>query len=210
VRLENSFEVPAPPEAAWQLLTDVPRVVPCMPGATLTEVVDENTFKATMAVKLGPIGLQFGTDIVRDTADETAHTTRMTANARELKGRGGARATIESSLEPAGEGTKVTVVTDLALQGAVAQYGRGVVADVANQLVVKFAECLAAQLQEGDARSDGASGAAGSTALAGNGAASAAPAAPASPQQPAAVPINGLTLVLKAMLRPITRLFHRR
>ena len=100
MRLENTFEVPAPPEQAWELLNDVPRVVPCMPGAELTETVDENTWKATMHVKLGPIALQFGTDVTRKAQDEAARTTTLQASARELKGRGGATAMIESTLEP--------------------------------------------------------------------------------------------------------------
>ena len=147
MRLENSFEVPGPPGEAWALLNDVPRVIPCMPGAELNETVDGSHWKATMHVKLGPISLQFATDVERAESDEAAQRAVLSAKARELKGRGGAQARIESSLEPSGEKTKVLIVTDLTLQGAVAQYGRGVVGDVANQLVRRFADCLAAQLQ---------------------------------------------------------------
>src|SRR5712691_11871325 len=107
MRLENSFRVPAGPDQAWELLNDVPRVIPCMPGAELTEVVDDGTWKAAMHVKLGPISLQFATDVTRQAMDESARTTTLQARARELKGRGGATATIESTLEPAGTGTKV-------------------------------------------------------------------------------------------------------
>jgi carbon monoxide dehydrogenase subunit G len=203
VRLENSFEVPATPEQAWELLNDVPRVVPCMPGAELTEVVGDNEWKATMHVKLGPIALQFGTDVTRQAADEAARTTTLQAKARELKGRGGATAIIESSLEPVGSGTKVTIVTDLSLQGAVAQYGRGVVADVSNQLVKRFADCLAEQLQGGSAPA--------AAPASGDGAASAAPNEPASaPAAPRPVePVGGLGLVLRAVFRPLLRLFGR-
>lgn len=148
MRLENSFEVPAPPERAWELLNDVPRVIPCMPGAELTETVDETHWKATMHVKLGPIALQFATDVERTETDGSAQRAVLSARAREVKGRGGAQATIESALEPAGAGTRVTLVTELAMQGPVAQYGRGIVADVAGQLVGRFADCIAAQLQE--------------------------------------------------------------
>ena len=70
MRLENSFEVPASPEAAWALLMDVPRIIPCMPGATLDEAVDDENWKATMAVKLGPISLSFKTDVKREQSDE--------------------------------------------------------------------------------------------------------------------------------------------
>lgn len=152
MRLENSFQVPASPERAWALLNDAPRVVPCMPGAELTEVVDENTWKVTMHVKLGPIALQFGTDVRREHADEGARVVRLQAKARELRGRGSAQATIESSLIANEGGTAVTVVTDLNLQGAIAQYGRGIVADVASQLTRRFADSVAGQLREGSDR----------------------------------------------------------
>jgi carbon monoxide dehydrogenase subunit G len=147
MRLENSFDVPAPPDQAWSLLNDVPQIVPCMPGTELTETVDGDTWKATMHVRLGPIALQFLVELRREEADAAARRTLLRADARELKGRGGARATIESALEPQGAGTRVSIVTDLTLQGSVAQYGRGVVPAVAEQLTRQFAECLAQRLE---------------------------------------------------------------
>ena len=100
VKLENSFEVAAPPEKAWDLLMDVPRIVPCMPGAKLDEVVDDDHWKATMQVKLGPISLTFATDVERKEADEAARRVVLGANARETRNRGRASATIESTLAP--------------------------------------------------------------------------------------------------------------
>jgi carbon monoxide dehydrogenase subunit G len=146
VKLENSFEVPASPEQAWALLIDVPRIIPCMPGATLDETVDEANWKATMAVRLGPISLSFKTDVKREEADEASRRAKLSAKAREARGRGNASATIESSLTPQNGGTRVDIVTDLQLTGAVAQYGRGLVGDVSSQLVTQFADCLKAQL----------------------------------------------------------------
>jgi uncharacterized protein len=146
VRLENSFEVPAPPKAAWELLMDIPRVVPCMPGATLDEVVDESNWKATMQVKLGPIGLTFAADVKREEADEAARRVKLAADARDVRNRGRARATIESTISPLDGGSRVEVMTDLALSGAVAQYGRGMVQDVSAQLIESFARCLQSQL----------------------------------------------------------------
>jgi carbon monoxide dehydrogenase subunit G len=148
VRLENTFEVPAPPERAWELLNDIPTVIPCMPGAELTETIDATHWRATLHVKLGPIALQFATDVEQAERDEAAQRAVLAAKARELKGRGAAEATITSSLEPAGTGTRVALVTELTLRGTVAQYGRGIVGDVSNQLVKRFADCLAAKLQE--------------------------------------------------------------
>jgi hypothetical protein len=146
MKLENAFEVPAPPEDAWKLLIDVPRIIPCMPGATLTETIDQDTWKALMAVKLGPISLSFDTEVRQEHLDESARKARLSANAREKRGRGAAQAVIESRLAPLDGGTRIEITTDLALSGPVAQYGRGLIEDVSTQLVRSFAECLKAQL----------------------------------------------------------------
>lgn len=186
MRIESSFQVPVDRGTAWALLMDVPRVVPCMPGATLVEEVDDSNWKATMSVKLGPIGLTFATDVCREEADEQAGRVRLSATAREVRGRGSARATIESTLAAADDGeTTVGVVTDLSLSGAVAQYGRGIVQDVTAQLVARFAECLRAQLTTDQPDS-------GQTA----------PAAQSAP-------ISAGRLVLLALVRPIRRLVRR-
>jgi carbon monoxide dehydrogenase subunit G len=146
MRLENSFDVPATPESAWELLLDIPRVIPCMPGATLDEVVADDAWKATMKVKVGPIGLTFATDVRREEADEEARRIKLAAKARELRNRGNANATIESSLMAVDGGTRVDIVTEVALTGTVAQYGRGMIQDISSQLVDSFARCLQAQL----------------------------------------------------------------
>jgi carbon monoxide dehydrogenase subunit G len=188
VKLENSFEVPASPDETWALLDDVPRVVPCMPGAEMTEVVDEDNFKVTMHVKLGPVSLQFATDVRREKQDDRHMT--LHARAREVRGRGGATATIESALESVGQGTRVVMVTDLQLQGTVASTGRGIVGDVANQLVGRFADCIAQQLQTSETPTVASH-----------------PAPP--PPPPPVQPVGGLGLVVRAIFRPLLRLFHR-
>jgi carbon monoxide dehydrogenase subunit G len=187
MKIENSFEVPAPPEEAWALLMDVPRVIPCMPGAELTEAVDDTHWKAKMSVKLGPISLLFATDVARESADEATRTSKLSANAREAKGRGSARATIESSLAATDGGTRVEVVTDLALTGPVAQYGRGMVQDVAAQLTQQFADCLQRQL---------------STPAPAEGVA-------APPPPPPAKPVGGISLFLGALIRSARRVVKR-
>ena len=101
-----------------------------------------------MRVKLGPISLQFITDLNRVQIDGEAHSVVLSAKARELKGRGDAQATIESSLAETESGSRVSIVTDLSLQGRVAQYGRGIVADVADQLLAQFADCIGKQLEQ--------------------------------------------------------------
>jgi hypothetical protein len=192
VRLENSFEVPAGRQAAWELLMDVERVVPCMPGAQLVDTLGESAWKANMNVKLGPIALTFATDITRESADEAASSVTLNARARETRGRGGAQAAIQSSLTEVPGGTRVDIVTDLTLSGAVAQYGRGIVQDVSGQLVAKFADCLKAQLAA--AAPEAAAGAAEQAAAA---------------TERAARPVSGLSLGLGALVRAIGRFFSR-
>jgi carbon monoxide dehydrogenase subunit G len=152
VKLENSFDVPASPEAAWGLLMDVPRVIPCMPGAELIETIDESHWKARMKVKLGPISLSFLTDVTRQEIDEAGRRVVLAAKAREERGRGAANATIESSLVSEGDRTRVATVTDLALTGMAAQFGRGLIQDITVQLLDSFAYCLEQQLvaEQGD------------------------------------------------------------
>jgi len=147
MKIENAFEVPAAPDIAWALLTDVPRVVPCLPGAELERTLDESTWEVLQRVKLGPISLQFRSEVARTEMNETERRTVLSVNAKEVRGHGGAEATIESSLDPVESGTRVTLVTELSLRGAVAQYGRPVVGSVAEELTKQFATCLASMLE---------------------------------------------------------------
>jgi carbon monoxide dehydrogenase subunit G len=181
MRLESSFDVPVPPERAWDLLLDVPRVVPCMPGAELTEVVDDDHWKASMKVKLGPMALAFATDVAREETDAAARHVRLAARARETRGRGGARATIDSTLAPADGGTRVEIVTELALSGAIAQYGRGIVEDVSSRLVGQFADCLRTQLAGAPEAVGAAAAPAGAAAATAGAGAAEQPAAGAQP-----------------------------
>jgi carbon monoxide dehydrogenase subunit G len=138
VELSNEFVVPASDEQTWAFLNDLERVVPCMPGASMTEIVDEDEFRATMGVKLGAAALQFDAVVDRH-LDAERRALTLNARARERRGRGGAQARIAVELEPATDGTLVKVSTDLRLQGAVVGYSRGLVPDVARQLTDQFA-----------------------------------------------------------------------
>ena len=206
MRLENKFQVPASPEKTWDLLQDVPAIVPCMPGAELTEVVSDNEWKAQVDVKIGPIALQFLADVVRKELDEAERRVLLAADAEEARGRGNAEATIESYLSDVGEATEVTIVTELTLQGAVAQYGRGVVTDISTQITREFSANLARKLEEPAPGADSATGDAAE-----NGQAQKEPAA--ANRAPAQKPIGGLRLALKAMwygiLRRLKSLFSR-
>jgi carbon monoxide dehydrogenase subunit G len=147
VRVENVFEVPESREAVWNLLSDIPRVIPCLPGATLTESGSDEEWRAEFPVTLGPVAMVFDATITREAADEPAGVVRLAVKAREKNGRGAATADVESRLEAEGAATRVTVFTDLRLQGTVARVGRSeIVEDVSRQMTDSFASCLKAKL----------------------------------------------------------------
>ena len=134
VLIENGFDVDASVDAAWALLEDVPRVVPCMPGATLERTIDDSTWEVLQRVKLGPISLQFRTEVRRTSSTRRRRRATLAIKAREVRGRGGAEATIRSALSTVDGEQRVDIATELTLQGAVAQYGRPVVGSVAEEL----------------------------------------------------------------------------
>src|SRR5499427_8456847 len=150
MEFDNSFEVPLPPADAWKVLLDIKRIAPCMPGAELTEVLDQDTYKGKIGVRLGPVALTFAGLVKFEHIDAATYTARVTAQGTDAKGRGGANATSVFRLEPTAGGSKVLVHTDLALSGAVAQYGRGVgiIQATAAQLMKQFAVCLKEKLAQ--------------------------------------------------------------
>ena len=197
MEFDNSFEVPLPPAQAWPLLMDIQKIAPCMPGAELTDVVDDKTYKGKIAVRLGPVALAFAGVIKFEELDNVNRTARVTAQGSDAKGRGGANAAAAFRLEPAGAGSKVLVHTNLTLSGAVAQYGRGVgmIQATAAQIMGQFAKNLGAMAAE-------------RSAAAAPAARDALPAAASAP--PAAKPISGLSLMAKVLWNAIVRLFTRR
>jgi carbon monoxide dehydrogenase subunit G len=148
MEFDNSFEVPLRPAQAWPLLMDIARIAPCMPGAEVTEVVDEKTYKGRIAVRLGPVALAFAGVVKLEEVDGVNYKARVKAQGSDAKGRGAANATASFRLEPAPSGSKVLVHTDLSLSGAVAQYGRGVgiIQQTAAQIMSQFAANLKAQI----------------------------------------------------------------
>jgi len=155
MRLEHEFTVPVPVEEAWQVLLDLPRVAPCMPGATLTGV-DGDNFTGTVKVKLGPISLTYqgkGHFVERDDA---AHRVVIEASGKDARSAGTAAATVTASLAGSGDATTVEVTTDLTVTGRPAQFGRGMIADVSAKLIGQFADCLARTLSAGTPEPSGA------------------------------------------------------
>jgi uncharacterized protein len=149
MELTNEFRVPAPVDEAWEVLTDVERIAPCMPGATLDEVEGEE-YRGSVKVKVGPMTAQYKGVARFVEQDDGAHRAVLKAEGREMRGQGNANATVTAQMAPDGDGTAVSVITDLTVTGRVAQFGRGVMADVASKLLVEFADCLERKLQNGD------------------------------------------------------------
>jgi carbon monoxide dehydrogenase subunit G len=144
MKFDNTFDLPIPPDRAWVLLLDVPRIVPCMPGAELVEIESETSFKGRVSVRLGPVALVFSGRAVIEAIDNVHHTARIKAQGLDAKGRGGASAVVDFKLVPAPQGSRVVISTDLTLSGGVAQYGRGagIIREVAAQLTQEFSAAL--------------------------------------------------------------------
>ena len=151
MKLENEFTVPASIDEAWAVLLDVPRVAPCLPGATVEPGDEDGTYNGTMKIKIGPISASYKGTVKIQEADEAAHRVAMRAQAKDARGQGTAAATITSTMEETGEGTKVHVVTDMRITGAAAQFGRGVMQDVSAKMMKRFADCLAEEIGGGGA-----------------------------------------------------------
>ncbi|MBV9969888.1 MAG: SRPBCC family protein, partial [Xanthobacteraceae bacterium] len=115
MEFDNSFEVPLPLDDAWKLLMDIRRIAPCLPGAELTDVVDERTYKGRVGVRLGPVSLAFAGTVKFDEIDDAAHRAKISAQGSDAKGRGAANATATFHLEPVPGGSKVLVHTNLTL-----------------------------------------------------------------------------------------------
>lgn len=149
MKIENSFRIDLPMESAWTTLLDIPSLVPCMPGAELLAVEDERSYRGQVKVKLGPVSVAFRGRARLVEVDETQHLVRATASGTEEKGRGSAQADVSFRLSPDGGGTRVDIVSDIALAGPVAQFGRaqGVIADVAHVMIDSFAQNLSRTIQ---------------------------------------------------------------
>src|SRR5215467_10491421 len=214
MRIENVFEVAAPSDRVYAFLLDVNRVVTCMPGAELAEVVDPDTFKGKVRIKVGPITVAYnGTARIAE-RDEAGRVATLEAEGRETTGPGSARATARMSVLDAGGTSQVRLETDFTVAGRIANFGRGVMEDVSKRLVAQMAECIKANLEvaEPAPSATGAPSAAGPPEAAASEAQVAA-GQPVPPVQaatpPAAKPVNALGLLLGVIWDRIRRLFRR-
>ncbi len=180
--ITNDFEVAQPVDKVWQFFGDIPRVASCLPGAELTETLGDDKYGGRVAVRMGPVRLQFaGTAEITDRDEAARHIVVHAAGAEE-RGRGQASMVVTATLAQAGRGTKVGVTQDLQLSGAAAQSGRGRISDVTAVLMRDFAANLANQI---------ASAESGKAVLA------------------AAAPASGFAIGLRAMLMALRRVFRR-
>jgi len=189
--IENEFTVAKPLDQVWDYLLDVHQVAPCMPGAELTETVDDRNWKGRLSMKFGPVSMSFAGSVSMEERDDAAHRVVLHAKGTEQKGKGAADATVTSWLEAADAGTTVKMQADMTLTGAAAQLSRGLLPEVSKRLTQQFADCLEQSL-------GGAAGAADQVA------ASTPSSAPA-----AAKPVGGIRLGLSATWSVLMSFFRR-
>ena len=221
MEFDNSFDVPLSPAEAFAVLLDIRRIAPCMPGAALTEVMDDRNFRGKIAVRLGPVALAFAGRVEFESIDKVNHSARVKAQGSDDKGRGAANATATFRIESSGAGSRVLIHTDLMLSGAVAQYGRGVgmIQATAAQIIGQFATNLRSQLER-QPRAAGPSPAAETKPAAPPLVRGAAPTKPTIPParqsaQPAplpaaAKPISGLSLLAQVLWQRFFSMFGAR
>lgn len=145
MKLENEFRVSVPIDRAWEVLTDIPLITPCLPGASLTDH-DADDYKGKIKIKVGPVTADYSGSAVFVTRDEATHHVEISASGRDSRGSGNASATITADMSTDGDGTKVSIVTDLKISGKVAQFGKGMIAEVSGKLIDQFVDCIEQEL----------------------------------------------------------------
>ena len=150
MKINNEFTVGVPIQQAWDVMLDLQKIAPCLPGAAIQEEKADGEYDGTMKVKIGPITANYKGTVKVEEADEENHRAVLQATGRDARGQGTASATIVSTLqEEGGDSTKVNVETDMKLTGRAAQFGRGIAQDVATKMLNQFAECLEREISGG-------------------------------------------------------------
>jgi uncharacterized protein len=184
--IKNDFEVAEPVEKVWQFFGNIPQVATCLPGAELTEDLGGEKYKGKVAIRMGPVRLQFAGTADITERDEAARRVVVQAAGADEKGRGQASMTVTATLTKSGHGTRVEVTQDLQLAGAAAQYGRGMISDVSSVLMHDFAVNMQDRISRIE-RGESAEQIASATAS----------------------PASGLTLGMRAALMALARVFRR-
>jgi uncharacterized protein len=189
--IENEFTVEAPVEFLWNYLLDVEKIAPCMPGAELTEVVDDTNWKGKLNAKFGPVSLSFAGTVTMQERDDVAHRVVLHAKGMEQKGKGAANATVTSWLEPpADDRVTVKMQADITLTGAAAQLSRGLLPEISKKLTQQFADCLQESMAAAEKAEESG-------------------AAAAAPQPVAAKPVGGIGLGISAVWSIVTNFFRK-
>ena len=228
MKLEQSFTVAAPVEQVWDMLIDVERVAPCLPGAEITGQSPDGSYEGNFTVKLGPTTASYRGSLRMESLDEASRTATMHAKGTDKRGQGGANATIVSTMRQDGEETVVDVATDFTITGRLARFGRGgMIEDISKRMMRDFSQCLQASMASEPApaaaasqapaavtpggEADAAVASAGGAAAEASAATEAAPTppAPARAAPPPAKPIKGFSLLLSVLWDRIKRLFGR-
>jgi uncharacterized protein len=152
MKLQNEFTVDAPVERTWETLLDIERVASCLPGASIERGEEDGLYRGAMKVKVGPMTVDYRGTARLEEVDEDTRTASIVVQAREAKGQGTAAAVIRNHLEARNGSTHVVAETDLKLTGRQAQFGRGIVEDVAGTMMSEFAQRLEQELREGPAQ----------------------------------------------------------
>jgi hypothetical protein len=184
--IKNEFEVAEPVEKVWQFFENIPQVATCLPGAELTDDLGDEKYKGKVAIRMGPVRMQFAGTADITERDEAARRVVVHAAGADEKGRGQAAMIVTATLTRAGRGTKVAVAQDLQLSGAAAQYGRGMISDVSSVLMRDFATNMQDRIQRIE-RGESVE----QLAAAG------------------ASPARGFTLGMRAAVMALSRVFHR-
>jgi uncharacterized protein len=182
----NDFEVAQPVEKVWEFFGDIPQVATCLPGAELTEDLGGEKYKGRVAIRMGPVRLQFAGTAEIAERDDAAKRLVLNAAGAEEKGRGQASMVVTATLARSGRGTKVSVAQDIQLSGAAAQYGRGMISDVSSVLMRDFATTMQDRIERVERGESAEQIAAAGTS-----------------------PASGLALGLRAAVMALTRVFRR-
>jgi carbon monoxide dehydrogenase subunit G len=191
--IENEFTVAAPLDFTWNYMLDVEKIAPCMPGAELTEVIDDRNWKGKLNMKFGPVSMSFAGTVAMESRDDSAHRVVLHAKGMEQRGKGAANATVTSWMEQAADPgqTLVKMQADMTLTGAAAQMSRGLIPEISKRLTQQFADCLQSSM-------GAAKGAAGADAV-----------VAAAPAAVAAKPVGGIGLGVSAVFAVIASFFKR-
>ncbi len=145
MKLDNEFRVNAPIERAWEVLTDIPAITPCLPGAELTDH-EGDEYRGTVKIKVGPVTANYSGKALFAVVDEDRHHIEIAADGRDSRGSGNASASITADMRADGDHTVVSIVTDLKVAGKVAQFGKGMIAEVSGKLIDQFVDCIEQEL----------------------------------------------------------------